>query len=451
MTTLTTRSHAWSAISERTWPPTAPPATRKPTPARSSSTRFFASLGWDVYNAQHAAPDYREVIVEPSQDVEGHQGARLRLPHRARDASSSSRPRSPASTSKSDAGPAYQLRRYAWSAKLPLSILTDFEEFAVYDCRKRPSDRDKASVARIEVPAPASEYADRWRRDLGRLLADAVLGGSFDQYAAGTRASAAPARWTRSSSRRSKAGATLLARNIALRNPRLSRRRAERRRAAHHRPHHLPAHGRRPRHGAVRAAASACRRRRDLRRPARPVPPGRRPSTTPACSTSPDSRTSPTTSPGLAMDDKVLKPSCRACTSRNRPTSSASCRAEILGQRLRAIPRQGHPADGRASGQGRGEAGSAKGGRRLLHARLHRRLHRQAHGGQAIAGKSPASSCASFRVLDMACGSGSFLLGAYQYLLDYYLQWYSSTIAGEDSTARPRRITGPLHTAKAGG
>ena len=29
-----------------------------------------------------------------------------------------------------------------------------------------------------------------------------------------------------------------------------------------------------------------------------------------------------------------------------------------------------------------------------------------------------------FRVLDMACGSGSFLLGAYQFLLDYYLRWY---------------------------
>lgn len=34
---------------------------------------------------------------------------------------------------KEDTHPAFQLRRYAWSAKLPLSILTDFEEFAVYD------------------------------------------------------------------------------------------------------------------------------------------------------------------------------------------------------------------------------------------------------------------------------------------------------------------------------
>src|SRR5579862_2970791 len=31
----------------------------------------------------------------------------------------------------------------------------------------------------------------------------------------------------------------------------------------------------------------------------------------------------------------------------------------------------------------------------------------------------------TFRVLDMACGSGSFLLGAYQCLLDHCLDWYS--------------------------
>lgn len=37
-----------------------------------------------------------------------------------------------------DTSPAFQLRRYAWSAKLPISILTDFEELAVYDCRIKP-------------------------------------------------------------------------------------------------------------------------------------------------------------------------------------------------------------------------------------------------------------------------------------------------------------------------
>ena len=50
---------------------------------------------------------------------------------------------------KDDPEPAYQLRRYAWSAKLPLSILTDFEELAVYDCRIKPSPTDKTSVGRV--------------------------------------------------------------------------------------------------------------------------------------------------------------------------------------------------------------------------------------------------------------------------------------------------------------
>ena len=50
----------------------------------------------------------------------------------------------PAVNINEDISPAYQLRRYAWSAKLPLSILTDFEELAVYDCRVMPDQTDNA-------------------------------------------------------------------------------------------------------------------------------------------------------------------------------------------------------------------------------------------------------------------------------------------------------------------
>ena len=51
--------------------------------------------------------------------------------------------------------------------------------------------------------------------------------------------------------------------------------------------------------------------------------------------------------------------------------------------------------------------------------------------GKQIEGKSPADLAGGkttppFRVLDMACGSGSFLLGAYQFLLDHCLKWYQS-------------------------
>ena len=41
--------------------------------------------------------------------------------------------------------------------------------------------------------------------------------------------------------------------------------------------------------------------------------------------------------------------------------------------------------------------------------------------GALCEGKTPGE-IAKLRILDPACGSGSFLLGAYQYLLDYHLQ-----------------------------
>lgn len=50
--------------------------------------------------------------------------------------------------------------------------------------------------------------------------------------------------------------------------------------------------------------------------------------------------------------------------------------------------------------------------------------------GKLIAGRSPAQLAGRrngrqpLRVLDMACGSGSFLLGAHQCLLDHCLKWY---------------------------
>jgi hypothetical protein len=44
---------------------------------------------------------------------------------------------------------AFQIRSYGWSTGLPCSIVSDFEEFAVYDCRYKPSDSDKPEIARI--------------------------------------------------------------------------------------------------------------------------------------------------------------------------------------------------------------------------------------------------------------------------------------------------------------
>ena len=111
---------------------------------------FFKALGWDLYNEAGYAEAYKDVVHEDAIKIGGVTkapdyafrigGARKFFVEAKR----------PGVDIKNDHDPAYQLRRYAWSAKLPLSILTDFEEFAVYDCRIRPNRADKASMARTK-------------------------------------------------------------------------------------------------------------------------------------------------------------------------------------------------------------------------------------------------------------------------------------------------------------
>ena len=110
---------------------------------------FFGILGWDVDNKQGYAEAYKDVIHEDAIKI----GSAVKAPDYCFRIGGTRKffveTKKPSVNIKEDVNPAFQLRRYAWSAKLPLSILTDFEEFAVYDCRIKPVKTDKASTARI--------------------------------------------------------------------------------------------------------------------------------------------------------------------------------------------------------------------------------------------------------------------------------------------------------------
>ncbi len=122
---------------------------------------------------------------------------------------------------KTAAKPAYQVRRHAWSAKLPLSLLTDFEELSVYDCRTRPSIDDQASVARINF-FTFDQYPDRWREVWAVFSREAVRGGSFDQYIDQTKGKHGTATVDAEFLKEIEGWRETLARNLALRNPKLS-------------------------------------------------------------------------------------------------------------------------------------------------------------------------------------------------------------------------------------
>lgn len=67
-----------------------------------------------------------------------------------------------------------------------MSILTDFEELAVYDTRIPPKPGDGANVART-LYFIMDEYAERWDELDGLFSKEAILRGAFDKYAQGTK------------------------------------------------------------------------------------------------------------------------------------------------------------------------------------------------------------------------------------------------------------------------
>lgn len=143
---------------------------------------FFKALGWDVDNSQDYAEAYREVIHEDKVKV----GKATKAPDYSFRLPGGKRlffveAKKPSVAVKDDILPAYQIRRYGWSAKLPISIVTDFEEFAVYDCTKKPNPNDKASVARIKY-LTFRDYIKEFDFLWDAFSKEQVLKGSFDKY-----------------------------------------------------------------------------------------------------------------------------------------------------------------------------------------------------------------------------------------------------------------------------
>jgi type I restriction-modification system DNA methylase subunit len=143
---------------------------------------FFEALGWDVRNTQGNAEAYKDVIHEDAIKI----GSAIKAPDYCFRIGGTRKffveAKKPSIKIDDNSDAAFQLRRYAWSAKLPLGILTNFKEFAVYDCRVKPEKDDKASTARISY-FTYKDYPERWSDLEGIFSKQAILQGSFDRYA----------------------------------------------------------------------------------------------------------------------------------------------------------------------------------------------------------------------------------------------------------------------------
>ncbi len=82
--------------------------------------------------------------------------------------------------------PAFQLRRYGWSGNTAVSVLTDFEEFSVYDCRIQPQRSDPAATARLRY-YEYGDYIDQWDELESRFSREAVANGALREWIEGER------------------------------------------------------------------------------------------------------------------------------------------------------------------------------------------------------------------------------------------------------------------------
>jgi len=386
---------------------------------------LFEGLGWDVQNKQGYSEAYKDVVHEDA--IKAGEGTRapdycFRIGGTRKFFVEAKKP---AINIREDASPAFQLRRYAWSAKLPLSILTDFEEFAVYDCRIRPHQTDKASAARLIILA-YEEYLEKWEEIASIFSHDAVLKGSFDKYAESKRRRGTAEvddaflsdieMWRKE-----------FAQNFALRNERLSQRQlnfaVERTidriiflRVCEDRG--IESYGQLLDLIAGRniyARLFEVFRRADDRYNSGlfhfQKETGR-------------AEDLDELTPTLTLDDKPLKEMIQGLYYPDSPYAFSVLSADILGQVyeqfLGKVIRltEGH----HAKVEDKPEVKKAGG---VYYTPTYIVDYIVKHTiGKLLEGKTP-KEVVKLRILDPACGSGSFLIGAYQYLLDWHLNWYT--------------------------
>ncbi|MBU1136199.1 MAG: N-6 DNA methylase [Nanoarchaeota archaeon] len=183
--------------------------------------KFFKLLGWDVDNEKGLPEQFKEVISEDSIKIEG----KTKAPDYAFRVGNQRiffvEAKKPSINLKENSKSAYQLRRYAWNMGIPISILTDFEEFVVYDCRVKPNINDDSSVARIMPAITYESYIEEFDKIEDIFSHDSVWKGSFDKFVESKKGMKGTTEVDNSFLREIEKWRDSLAKNLALRNSEL--------------------------------------------------------------------------------------------------------------------------------------------------------------------------------------------------------------------------------------
>ncbi len=405
---------------------------------------LLIALGWDVGNSAGAAQRFKEVVVEPSQDVEGHKRAPDYVLRVGGTRVIFVEAKKPSVKIATDRAATRQARSYAWSAQLPIVVLTNFAEIAVFNGLVRPKPNDTSRTARLFY-ATYAELKQKWHELSGLVSRDAVNSGDLDRYVETLPARGGAERIDQSFLRDLEITRADLAQQIYAENPSLTDdqilsavqltidrliflRIAEDRKVETYGSLLI----------TVSRASNPARALREAFRDAdarynsglfhfdKEV--GR---------SEPDTLT-----PSLALDNAVIKDIIERFYPPS-PYAFSVMPIEILGRAYETFlaKRIVRKSDGTISLELKPEVRKA-GGVFYTPEWLSQRIVAQTLE-PLLSGLTPetinTSVARTVRVVDPACGSGSFLVAAYKYLLDWYLQHYLQDVA-KWSRKRPPRL-----------
>ncbi len=140
---------------------------------------LFILFGWDIRNRSAKPQRYRDVLREARVNIDNRikrPDYEFRLGTQRKFFVEAKRPSVDILSLPESA---FQIRRYGWSAGLSLSILTNFEYLIVYDTSRKPSFSDRSEHSRIHVFF-VNDYVDRFDELANIFSKEAVYSGRFD-------------------------------------------------------------------------------------------------------------------------------------------------------------------------------------------------------------------------------------------------------------------------------
>lgn len=144
---------------------------------------LFESLGWDIKNANGKITHEREVLVE--EGLKASVNSTTKKPDYTFRLFSERKyfleAKKPSVDISSDANPAKQIRRYGFTAKLKISVLSNFEYLAIYDCSTPVKENDHVNNSRINI-YHYTEYEEKFDEIAEQLSRESVYSGNFDEY-----------------------------------------------------------------------------------------------------------------------------------------------------------------------------------------------------------------------------------------------------------------------------